>query len=93
MKHVFVKPYEFEGETFTEIEFNLDSISGWHIQKATRLYRKQGGVAAIPALEGEFAVLILHELTKKPLEFFNGLPAKDYIAVTIAVSNFLTSSD
>ena len=88
MKHIFSKPYKFEDEEFKEIEFDLDNVSGWMIEKATRLYRRNGGIASVPYTDGEFCMQILHEVTKKPLEFFKGLPAKDYCAINMAVTNF-----
>ena len=88
MKHVFSKPYKFEEKEYTEIEFDLEQVSGWMIEQAIRLYRRNGGTASVPYLEGEFCMQILHNITNKPLEFFKGLPAKDYCALNMAVTNF-----
>lgn len=88
MKYKFSKPYKFEEKEYTEIEFDLDGVSGWMIEKATRLYRRGGGLASVPYLDGEFCMQILNDVTNMPLEFFKGLPAKDYCALNMAVTNF-----
>jgi hypothetical protein len=88
MEYTFLKPYEFEGEKYEKIDIDLDKASGWMTEKATRLYRRNGGTATVPYFEGEWCVFILHELTNLPLEFFKGLPAKDYCELTLNVSNF-----
>lgn len=87
-KYKFTTPYTFEGKEYKEIDLDLDSVSGWMIEQATRLYRRNGGMATMPYVDGEWCVYILHNITKLPLEFFKGLPAKDYCALNVQVTNF-----
>lgn len=89
MKYIFEKPYQFEGETYTNIEFDLDSLKGSDIAAVKRKYVVAGGAALVPTSDMEFSVLLLNRVTKKPIEFFNGLPARDYVQLTLTVSNFL----
>lgn len=89
MKHIFVKPFTFEGKEYTELEFDLEALKGSDIKNAKRLYTKNGGFAAIPATDAEFCALLLQGLTKLPLEFFDEMPANDYCSLTQSVTNFL----
>lgn len=88
-KYTFSKPYEFEGETYEFIEYDLDSLKGKDIAEVKRQFNRAGNFAAVPAADSEFCALILAKVSKKPLEFFNDLPAKDYCALTQEVGNFL----
>lgn len=89
MKYVFEKAYQFEGETYTEIEFDLENLKGSDIAAVKRKYVVSGGAAIVPTSDMEFCVLLLNRVTKKPIEFFNGLPARDYVQITLMVSDFL----
>lgn len=87
--YTFQKPYEFEGETYESIEFDLDCLKGSDISAAKKTFANMGGFSPLPATDSDFCALILARLTKKPIEFFEELPAKDYCALTQLVSNFL----
>lgn len=88
-KFTFSKPYEFEGETYEDIEFDLDSLKGSDISAVKRTFSNAGGYSPVPATDSDFCALILARVTKKPVEFFTEMPAKDYCALTQRVSNFL----
>lgn len=89
--YTFSKPYEFEGETYESIEFDLESLKGSDISAAKKTFSAAGGFSPLPATDSDFCALILARLTKKPVEFFNDMPAKDYCNLTQQVSNFLLS--
>lgn len=90
MKHVFAKPYEFEGKTYESIEFDLDSLKGSDISAVKKQFSKEVPVSIVPTTDSDFCALILCRLTKQPLEFFLSMPAKEYCELTQTVSNFLT---
>lgn len=92
MIHVFMKPYEFEGETYENIEFDLEGLKGSDISAAKKRFNAMGNYAPIPATDSDFCALILERVTKKPLDFFDNLPANEYCSLTQKVSNFLLTS-
>ena len=92
MKHVFEKRYEFEGKTYTEIEFDLEGLKGSDISAAKKRFVREGGFSPMPTIDSDFCALLLAGLTKQPLEFFTGLPAREYCEITQKVSNFLMGS-
>lgn len=89
MRYEFKKPYEFEEVTYTELEYDLDALTGADISAAKRQYAAAGNFSPIPTTDSDFCVYILARVTKKPLEFFTEMPARDYCALTQQVSNFL----
>lgn len=91
MKHIFSKPYEFEGKTFKEIEVDLDSLKGSDISAAKREFVANGNYSPLPSTDSDFCAILLARLAKQPREFFDGMPARDYCALTQRVSNFLNT--
>ena len=89
MNYKFKKPYEFEDVTYTELEYDLESLTGADISAAKRQWAAVGNFSPIPSTDADFCVYILAKVAKKPLEFFEGMPARDYCGITQQVSNFL----
>lgn len=89
MKYEFKKPYEFEDVTYTEIEYDLESLTGRDISDAKRQYVAAGNFSPLPTTDADFCVYILAKVMRKPIEFFTEMPARDYCAITQQVSNFL----
>ena len=89
MKYQFKKPYEFEEVTYTEIEFDLDALTGCDISDAKRQWAAAGNFSPLPTTDSDFCAFVLARVTKKPLEFFTEMPARDYCSITQQVSNFL----
>lgn len=89
MKHVFAKPYEFEGKTYEEITFDLDALKGADISAAKKEFTATGNYSPLPSTDSDFCALLLARMTKQPVEFFTELPAREYCGLTQKVSNFL----
>lgn len=89
MKYEFKKPYEFETVIYAELEYDLESLTGADISAAKRQWVAAGNFSPLPTTDADFCVYILARVTKKPIEFFAEMPARDYCAITQQVSNFL----
>ena len=89
MKHVFAKPYEFEGKSYEFIEFDLSKMKGSDISAAKKEFSAMGNYSPLPSTDSDFCALLLCRLTKQPLEFFLEMSAPEYCALTQKVSNFL----
>lgn len=89
MDYKFSKPYTFEDKVFENITFDLDALTGRDIAAAKKEFAATGNFSAVPAADSEFCALVLARACKQPKEFFDGLPAKDYCALTQQVTNFL----
>lgn len=89
MKYTFSKPFEFEGKVFEEIEYDLEALTGDDIEKAKKEYVASGNFHPLMVADSSFAKFVLARSIKQPVELFGVMPAKDYCALTQAVSNFL----
>lgn len=89
MKHVFSKPYEFEGKTYESLEFDLATLTGADISAAKKEFVATGSFSPLPATDSDFCAILLARLVKQPIEFFAALPAREYCSLTQKVSNFL----
>lgn len=85
----FKKPFEFDGEEFKEITLDLDSLKGRDITETQRQYTAEGNFSAVPATDPEFCKRIAALAAGQTLEFFEELPAPDFVKVTTSVQNFL----
>ena len=89
MIYVFSKPYVFEDEEVKEIEIDLESLKGSDIAAAKKEFGKDGNFSVIIATEPVFCICLAARVTKRPIEFFNDMNAKDYLAISQEIQNFL----
>ena len=83
------KPYEFEGETYTEIDLQgLDDLKAKDLSVIDKIYISKGCNPAMSGLTVDYAMITASMVTKKPLEFFENLPAKDAMAIKNVVMRF-----
>ena len=72
------KPYEFEGETYTEIDLSAcEDLTGNDAAKAEKILAARGDNSVIPETSSAYAFVIASLGTGKPVEFFTGLPLRD----------------
>lgn len=89
MKYEFKMPYEFEGQTYTELEANLEALTGADVSAVKRQYSTAGNFSPMPSTDPDFCALLLAKASKQPVEFFEQLPARDFLGITQQVTNFL----
>lgn len=87
---VFNKPYTFEGTEYKEIDLSgIENLSTKDLAKADQTFVSTGQVAVMNEMSTGYACILASEVTHKPIEFFEGLPAKEGIKVKTVISNFL----
>ncbi len=91
MKITLSNPYDFDGVTYTEFEADLDALTGRDVVAAKREWARQGNFSVMITADAEFAAFLAAKAAKKPYEFFDNLPAKDYCRISQEVINFLNS--
>ena len=85
----FSKPYEFEGKTYTEIDLNpCADLTGNDAAKAEKILAARGENSMFPEASSAYAFVLASLGTKKPVEFFNGLPLKEASKVKNRVRTF-----
>lgn len=88
------KPYEFEGETHTEIDLQgLDDLKAKDLSVIDKIHISKGCNPAMSGLTIDYAMITASMVVKKPLEFFENLPAKDAMAVKNVVMRFFYKED
>lgn len=89
MKHQLSKEYEFDGQKYSEIDLDLEALTGKDVSAAKREWVRQGNFSTMVSVDVDFCAFMAAKAAKKPFEFMSGLPAKDYCAIAQEVSNFL----
>lgn len=89
MKYVLSKEYEFEGKKYTEIDLNIEEMTGKDVAAAKRMWSRAGNYSPLMTADMEFCMCLAAKSAKLPIEFMEGLPAKDYCAIGQQVSGFL----
>jgi hypothetical protein len=86
----FSKPYQFEGNTYKEVDLSgLDSLTAEDMIAADRYLSRNGNVSIMPEMSVEYACFIACRATSHPIEFFRRLPPKDAMKVKNRVTNFI----
>lgn len=89
-KITFKKPYIFEGQTYESIDLsNVENVSTRDLVETDKLFYATGNIAPSSEMSMAYALIIASKVTKRPLEFFTGLPGREGIKVKTAVVNFL----
>lgn len=90
LKITLSKPYAFEGADYKEVDLSaLENLTGKDFREIELLVvgRGQSVVFAEQTINGANAIAA--KCTKLPVEFFEGLPLKDALAVRNTVMVFL----
>ena len=95
MKHQFKNPYEFEGETFTEIDIPLETVTGADLARLSRRFLNEHREVnpATVLFDYGFAAELAARCAKQPLEFFEQMPAPDYVNIAAAVIRFFFDAE
>ena len=90
----FGKPYTFEEETVESIDLSgIEDSTAADMIAAQKVMSKGGTVEALPEMSLQYACVIAARVTKKPIEFFTGLPAREAIKLKNIVTGFIFGAD
>lgn len=90
------KPYAFEGQTYTEIDLcGLETVTAGTLERAGRAVLQQSPALNPAMLESTmpFCIELAVRVTRRPYEFFRGLPVQDAMKLKALVANFLYGGD
>ncbi len=93
MIHNFSVGYTFEDKIYNSVDIPLERLVGEDIQRILKQWRTAGNMVVIPVLDASFCALCAAAAAHLPIEFFERMPARDYLMLTQAVSNFFLGSD
>lgn len=87
---VFKKPYKFESTEYNEVDLSkLDDLSTGDLIQADGQFSQIGQFSVMNELTTGYACILSSKATGKPVEFFEGLPAREGLKVKNIVMSFL----
>lgn len=93
----FKKPFEFEGQKYTEITLDLDSLTGNHLERAEMQFVNMNPQLAtqtpLKEMSKGFQAVVAAMAAKQPIEFIRALPINEYAKVTSRVMVFLLKGE
>lgn len=92
----FAKPYKFNGEEYTEVDLSgLENVTAGVLENVGKIFGKKnpGANPALMEMNMQYCILLAQRVSKLPLEFFHGLPAREAVKLKTLVTNFLYGGD
>lgn len=90
----FAKPYVFEGREYTEVDLSaLEDATAADLSAVGKILSNSGIVSPMPEMTMDFAQYMSARIAKMPVEFFNGMPAREAIKLKNIVTGFLYGGD
>lgn len=83
------KAITFEENEYTELNLDLEGLTGEDLVQAEKEYAADGGTAPVLELSKGYLSIVAARAAKVPAALMNKLPAKDFSKITITVQNFL----
>ncbi|ELX0452138.1 TPA: phage tail assembly protein [Citrobacter freundii] len=84
------KEYRFEDyEPTSKIILNLDDLTGSDILEVTDVLQAQGHVSVQTSLDNKVHAALAARCLGRPVEYINGLPARDFVKICQRVQSFL----
>ena len=83
------KPFEFEGETFTELELHgMEDLRGRDLTAIEKAFNKTGVSSFVPESTTTYAKIVATKVTGLPAEYFEDLPVGEIEKIKNAVVGF-----
>ena len=86
------KPLTYEGEDYTELEYDLDALTGDDLLIAEAQVTEDGVLTPLPLATGNYQAAVFARAAKIEYDIMRKLPARDFIAATQVVKVFLNDS-
>ena len=86
------KPLTYEGADYTELEYDLDALTGDDLLIAETQVVEDGVLTPLPLATGNYQAAVFARAAKAEYGLMRKLSAKDFIAATQVVKVFLNDS-
>lgn len=88
-QHKLSKPVVYDDKEFTEINLDLDSLTGEDLVNIETEMTASGLMVALPEASKSYQMYVAARAAKVPVELIKKLSIKDASAITIKVQSFL----
>lgn len=82
------KPFEFEGQTYSELVLDLDSLTGQDMIDAEAEARAAGDRSIMLETSKTYLAIVAAKAGKVPVDMLKNLPAKEFTKITAQVQSF-----
>ena len=89
MKHIFNKPFTFEGQEYKELDLNLEALTGDDLISVERELTVTGTVVVTLQTSQAACLLIASNAAKVPSELIRALPLNEASKLAMSVQGFL----
>lgn len=91
-KHVFKKPFEYEGRTYTELTLNFEGLTGRDMLAIENEMQAMSEYALAPEISASFQCKMAARAAGIGSDVLEALPLKDFNKITGAARRFLLDS-
>ncbi|AJQ29021.1 phage tail assembly protein [Pelosinus fermentans] len=85
----FNKPFIFEEKEYTELNLDLEALTGKDLLEASREVRTIGETSPVVELSKSYYAVVGAKAAKVPIDLVLALPAKEFSQLTVEVQSFL----
>lgn len=89
IEYKFKKPVNFEGEDYSKITLDLESLTGRDIKEVSSALSNKGEAIGLAETNKAFLAGLAARSARLPIEFMDYISARDFSQITIDVQNFL----
>ena len=87
--HVFKKPFEYEGKTYTELTFNFERLSGRDMVSIETEMQMNNEYCLAPEVSRSFQAKMAAKAAGIGSDVLDAMPIKDFNRITNAARSFL----
>lgn len=93
--HTFKKPFDWEGRTYGEITFDMDSLTGRDMLDINAELKANGLIPIVRNLDIEFLMRAAVKACKEPLgsDAFEAMSGRDFNSIINRAQGFFTHAD
>lgn len=91
-KHVFKKPFEYAGQTYTELTFNFERLTGRDMVSIETEMQMNNEYALAPEISRNFQARMAAKAAGIGSDVMDAMQIKDFNRITNAARNFLTDT-
>ena len=88
------KPYKFDQKEYTEVDLHgLENTTAADLDAVGKILQQTGTVSPMPEMALGYSCYLAARVSGLPVEFFQGLPAREAIKLKNVVTGFLYGGD
>ncbi len=93
--HTFVRPFEYNGKTYTSLTFEWDKLTGRDALAIENEMQAMGKPLVVPAFSGEYLIRMAAKACAEPVgaDAFEMMSIADYNKIRAAARSFLLRSE